>query len=354
VSPSAVVVALDPQECVVLDVGEVVPGSGVDELLFVGREEGFGDGVVVAGGTAAHGAAHAVDGAEVGEFFGGVLAAAVAVEDDAFRGLSGDERGGEGLGDQAGPHVVGYSVSDYFSGMQVDHGGGVDPSLDGLDIRDVAAPASIGLLGSEVLADQIRRIDGSRTCGGGFLPGLGVASLQAGGLHQPPDSLGRESVAEHDQLGPDSADAGVTGEFFVDVVDDLGEFGVGALALARSGSTPSVVALAAHSELVAHERDRVLFLLGPARDRRVLHGCCFANQAATFFAKSRSILRVVFSLRSRSSSTRSVSDNSLSRPESPPLALLTHLPNVISWTPTVLATSRIVRPEWSTRLTAWS
>lgn len=79
-SPPAVVVAFDPQECVVLDVGEVVPGSGVDELLFVGREERFGDGVVETGGTAAHGAAHAIEGAEVGEFFGGVLAAAIGVK----------------------------------------------------------------------------------------------------------------------------------------------------------------------------------------------------------------------------------------------------------------------------------
>jgi len=49
------------------------------------------------------------------------------------------------------------------------------------------------------------------------------------------------------------------------------------------------------------------------------------------------------SLRSRSSSPRSVSDRSLSgaRPDS--LALFTHLPNVISWTPILLATSAIDR-----------
>jgi Transposase DDE domain group 1 len=48
------------------------------------------------------------------------------------------------------------------------------------------------------------------------------------------------------------------------------------------------------------------------RNRRIFHDCSFANQAATFFAKSRSILKVSFSLRSRSGSSRSVSDNSLS------------------------------------------
>jgi hypothetical protein len=46
VPPAAVVVAFDPEECVLFDVGEVVPGSGADEFSFIGCEERFGDGVV--------------------------------------------------------------------------------------------------------------------------------------------------------------------------------------------------------------------------------------------------------------------------------------------------------------------
>jgi hypothetical protein len=38
-SSPAVIVALDPEECVLLNVGEVVPWSGVDEFFFVGCEE---------------------------------------------------------------------------------------------------------------------------------------------------------------------------------------------------------------------------------------------------------------------------------------------------------------------------
>ena len=37
-SSAAVVVAFDPQKCVLLNVGEVAPGLGVDEFLFVGGE----------------------------------------------------------------------------------------------------------------------------------------------------------------------------------------------------------------------------------------------------------------------------------------------------------------------------
>jgi len=36
---NTVVVALDPQECVLPNLGEVVPRPGVDELFLVGREE---------------------------------------------------------------------------------------------------------------------------------------------------------------------------------------------------------------------------------------------------------------------------------------------------------------------------
>jgi hypothetical protein len=46
VSPSTIVVAFDPQECVLPDLGEIVPWAGVDEFFLVGREEGLGDGVV--------------------------------------------------------------------------------------------------------------------------------------------------------------------------------------------------------------------------------------------------------------------------------------------------------------------
>ena len=72
-SPPAVVVALDPEECVLSDFGHIIPRSGVDQLLFVGREEGLRGGVVKTCRAPAHGAGDAVLGAEVGEFPGGVL-----------------------------------------------------------------------------------------------------------------------------------------------------------------------------------------------------------------------------------------------------------------------------------------
>lgn len=145
-----------------------------------------------------------------------------------------------------------------------------------------------------------------------FCPGPGVAPAQAGGAHQPPDPLVPDPNTARDELGPDPAHPGIAVQLGMDHTDDVGEFGVGALALTRPRRAPPVIALAGYSQLIAHERDRVLFLLSPVRDCRVFHGCSFANQAATFFAKSRSILRALFSLRSRSNSALSVSDRSLS------------------------------------------
>jgi len=51
---AAVVVTLDPEECVLPDVGEVVLRPGVGELFLVGREERLGDCVIIAGGAATY------------------------------------------------------------------------------------------------------------------------------------------------------------------------------------------------------------------------------------------------------------------------------------------------------------
>jgi hypothetical protein len=48
VSPSAVVVALNPEECVLTDLGQIVSRAGMDEFFIVGHEERLGDRVVIA------------------------------------------------------------------------------------------------------------------------------------------------------------------------------------------------------------------------------------------------------------------------------------------------------------------
>ena len=156
----------------------------------------------------AHRPAYTVDGAEGGELVRGVLAAAVAVENDAVGGFADHEGGSEGLDDEAGTQVVGDGVADHLAGVQVDHGRGVDPAVDGLDVGDVAALADVGFGCGEVLPDQVRCVNGPLTCDGRFLPGMWVTSAQASGLHQAPDPLGGDLDAAHDELRLDSAHAG--------------------------------------------------------------------------------------------------------------------------------------------------
>ena len=60
---------------------------------------------------------------------------------------------------------------------------------------------------------------GPLTSHGGAFPGSWVASVQAGGAHQPPDPLAGDPQAADDELGPDSAHAGVSVQLGVDLAD---------------------------------------------------------------------------------------------------------------------------------------
>jgi hypothetical protein len=70
----------------------------------------------------------------------GLLAAAVAVKDDPFRRFAGQQRGSESLDDQSGSQVIGDGVTHHFAGMQINHGCGVHPTVEGPHVSNVGAP----------------------------------------------------------------------------------------------------------------------------------------------------------------------------------------------------------------------
>ena len=76
---------------------------------------------------------------------------------------------------------------------------------------------------------------------------------------------------------------------------------------------PLWLPLLGRPELVAHERDRVLFVGGPVRDGRVFRGCSTANQAAINYREITLHFGAEFSLWGCFDSARSVSDRSLTR-----------------------------------------
>jgi hypothetical protein len=137
-----------------------------------------------------------------GVFGGGVLAAAVGVEDDAGRGVAGGQGIGEGVGGQFGAQVIGHGVAGDPAGGNVDDGGQVEPALAGGDVDDVATPAGVqpAGVGGEVTADQA----GPGRCrgvgDGGALPPSGGLALQAPGSHELGDALAAVPVTAAGQF----------------------------------------------------------------------------------------------------------------------------------------------------------
>jgi hypothetical protein len=134
------------------------PGAGVDQLALERGEERLRQGVVPALARPADRQCVLALLREGGVGGGGLLAAAVGVEDHARLGIAGRDRVGQGAGDQLGAQVIGQGERDDAAGGDVDHSREVEPSLPGRDVSDVAAPAGVELggVGGEVPADPVR------------------------------------------------------------------------------------------------------------------------------------------------------------------------------------------------------
>src|SRR5580704_1718048 len=117
------------------------PGPGVDELALERGEEALGQRVVPALAGPPDRQGDLAVGGEGGVGGGGVLAAAVGVEDHARLGITGGDRVGQRVADQLGAQVIGHGKPDDAPGGDVDDSGQVQPAFPGGDIGDVAAPA---------------------------------------------------------------------------------------------------------------------------------------------------------------------------------------------------------------------
>src|SRR3954451_24841301 len=296
------------------------------------------------------------------EFGGRVLGAAVGMEDHSGRWIPGRDGHVQGVGDQAGAHVVGDRPAHHPAAVQIDHGGQIGPAVPRLDVGDVAAPLPVRRLGAELPPDQVRCADRPAPGDGGALPRLRVAPSQPSGAHEPPDPPEPQPVSDRGQLGAHPPHAGVAAGVGMQLAHDRDQLGVGHRPLGGPGFPPVVVARGGHIQLAAHERHRVFVRFSPVCDSSELYCFPFANQVATFFANSTCICSSAFfafasfnSLRSRISSRRSDSFNGASEGTEDACAsrsFFTHLPNVISCTPILRATSATGRPPSITKATA--
>src|SRR3954452_56387 len=169
-------------------------------------------------------------------------------------------------------------------------------------------------------------------------------------------------MAARGQLGTHPPHAGVAACVGVQVAHHRDQVGVGRRPGRGAGLAPVVVARRGHAQFPAHERHRVFIGVRPVCDSSELHCFPFANQVATFFANSTWICNSVVlafssfsSARSRINSSRSDSLNGASAGTEDAClsrSCFTHLPNVISCTPILRATSTTGRPPSITKATA--
>src|SRR4051794_32276007 len=169
-------------------------------------------------------------------------------------------------------------------------------------------------------------------------------------------------MAARGQLGTHPPHAGVAACVGVQVAHHRDQVGVGRRPGRGAGLAPVVVARRGHAQFPAHERHRVFIGVRPVCDSSELHCFPFANQVATFFANSTCICNsAVFafssfsSARSRINSSRSDSLNGASAGTEDAClsrSFFTHLPNLISCTPVLRATSTTGRPPSIPKATA--
>src|SRR5690606_9320487 len=101
-------------------------------------------GVIPALAGTREGLDDAIAGEELPELPGGVLAAPIGVEDDAWCRAPRGDRHLQRLADEARAHLVRNGEADHAPAGQVDDGGHIGPALPGPQVGDIADPDAIG------------------------------------------------------------------------------------------------------------------------------------------------------------------------------------------------------------------
>lgn len=118
--------------------------------------QALGGGVVPAISFAGHRAAYAPGRQRVLEVLAAILAAPVAVKDQARGRPAPKARHQQRILDQRGLHVRLQAPAHHLAAVQVQHGGQVQPTFVGSDVGDVAAPHHVGRCRREAALHQVR------------------------------------------------------------------------------------------------------------------------------------------------------------------------------------------------------
>lgn len=119
-------------------------GDAVNQLQFECAPEAFHEGVVIAVGSAAHRRKRAGLGQSLAVSAGGVLDAAIGVEDEAGLGLFAQKGHAQGTQDERGVDRRAHVPAHDLARAEVHDCRDKEPALAGADIGDVANPQLVG------------------------------------------------------------------------------------------------------------------------------------------------------------------------------------------------------------------
>ena len=179
--------------------------AAVDQLQFEGAPEAFHGGVVVAVAPAAHGGDQAGRLQCRPEVAGGVLDAAVGVEDQTGWGLAVQDRHGEGGEDESRVDGVAHGPTDDPAAVEIEDAGEIKPTLVGGDVGDVGDPDLVGSSGLWGFS-QVVGSDGVVVVAVGGLDAIAtfLATTQTRFLHEAGDAIATVAAALFAQLTHDA------------------------------------------------------------------------------------------------------------------------------------------------------
>ena len=127
----------------------------VDEFTFKAAEEIFSNGVIIGIASTGHALADTIGRQTAKKGLGGILHAALTVEDEPLRGLAAAVSYAQSGQRQLSVNPVRKCVADNLSGAEVFHDCRVQPALASRDIGDVAHPCLIQTLEGKISHQQI-------------------------------------------------------------------------------------------------------------------------------------------------------------------------------------------------------
>ena len=150
-----VVIGFDEGEDFDVGIGVGDESAVLEHFGLEGAHEGLGPGVVIGIGTRGHALADPGRTQEISVSAAAVLAATVAVEDQAGQRIARSQGLLESSADQISAQMVGQGPADDLARAEVDDHGQIEPSGGGGDEGDVTGPDLVGLGGQRLVEEGL-------------------------------------------------------------------------------------------------------------------------------------------------------------------------------------------------------